>query len=220
MSEALVSLSLADFTRLQDISNRIPGWSQQLHYAFFKYALEQIRPTRILVLGVYHGRDIAFLVDLIKQYHPERQIEIVGVDRFTADPCADWAQGEKEIRTWEQETSGLPPPSFEKATANTADPRVKIIRSDDFTFLDTTQEKFDLVYVDTSHDFNTVIRQLRQIPRICLGDALICGDDYSDRDTWGVKSAVSKAFHDHSVFEGWIWFSKLSNLKQSAPATP
>ncbi len=209
----LVTLTPEDIGRARAIADRIVGWSGDLHYAFFKHILEHVPPlTRILMLGVYHGRDIAYIVDILKNYHPGRVIEVVGVDRFSADPCADWAQS-KELRTWEQETRGFPPPSFEKATANTADPRVRIIKSDDFNFLDTTEERFDAIYYDTAHDFNTVVRQLRQTPRVCLGDALLCGDDYSDQYTWGVKSAVEKRFTEHTVFGGWIWASSLSMLR-------
>lgn len=205
-----VTLTMAEVERCHAICGRIRGWSDAKQYGFFKMLL-QLPVKRVLVLGVYHGRDIAFILDLLAVHYPGRDIKIVGVDRFTADPCADWAATNK-VRTWEEEAKA-PPPSFETAVENTKDPRVEIIRSDDFTFMDSTDKKFDAVYFDTSHDFNTLVRQLRQAPRICAEGAILCGDDFSNQYTWGVKAAVEQKFQLHLVFAEWIWVSGLELLK-------
>lgn len=205
-----VTLGAEDLMRVDIINGKIKGWSDGKHYAFFRALLEQ--PVHsILILGVYHGRDIAFLLDILERFYPGRDIRIVGVDRFTADPCADWAITNK-IRTWEEEANS-PPPDYALAQANTRDPRVTIIKSDDFTFLDTTEKKFDVIYFDTAHDFNTLIRQLRQASRVCKGDAILCGDDFSDQYTWGVKAAVMQSLNGHISFADWIWVSSKSLLK-------
>lgn len=208
-----VELTAEDAARVEAINAKVHGWSGNAHYLFFKAVLNAKPPAlRVLILGVYHGRDIAYLIDLLKTYHAGRAIEIVGVDRFTADPCADWTPS-KEVRTWETEVHA-PPPNLEVAQANTADPRVRLIKSDDFQFLETTGETFDVLYLDTAHDFNTVIRQLRQVRRIAKPGALICGDDYSDRHTWGVKSAVQKGFgENHRTIADWIWHARIEDLK-------
>lgn len=206
-----VTLTAEDAARCEIITNRIGGWSDGRQYAFFR-ALLELPIKSLLVLGVYHGRDIAFILDILGQYHPSREIRIVGVDRFSPDPCADWPQV-KEVRTWEKEI-GVPPPNLEIATKNTSDPRVRLVQTDDFAFLESTEKKFDAVYLDTAHDFNTVVRQLRQVPRVCEGDAIICGDDFADHYTWGVKSAVGQKFTTYTVFAEWIWVSSLSLLKK------
>ncbi len=211
MTGTFTELTAADTARVNAICERVRGWSGPTHYLFFKALFDQQQIQRMLMLGVYHGRDIAFILDVLRTYHPQSNARIVGVDRFTADPCSDWAQT-KTPKTWEQEVFA-PPPSFENAVANTADPRVEIIKADDFTFLENSPDKFDAVYLDTAHDYGTVRRQLRQVPRVCNPGALLCGDDYSDRGTWGVKSAVSQGFVHHQVVGDWIWFAPLSNLK-------
>lgn len=206
-----VTLTEEDAKRCTEIMERVPGWSDGKQYAFFKILLEQ-GVTRILVAGVYRGRDIAFLVDLINRYHAGKDIKIVGVDRFTADPCGDWPKT-NAVTTWEQAVL-RPPPSYEESVKNTASPHVEIVKSDDFAFLDTTDKRFDAVYLDTSHDFNTLIRQFRQVPGVCMEDAIVCGDDYADSATWGVKSAVNQATDTHTLFADWIWVTGKSNIKK------
>ena len=211
-AETTVELTKEDVARTYAINAAIPGWSGPAHYLFFKAVLAQKNIRSILVLGIYHGRDIAYILDLLARFHPGREIEITGVDRFSSDPCADWTPA-KEVRTWESEVHG-PPPNYEAAVANTRDPRVRLIKSDDFDFLENTMEKFDAVYLDTAHDFDTVTRQLRQVPRVCRPGALLCGDDFSDRHTWGVASAVGRAFDGrHRLSSGWIWYARVEELQ-------
>lgn len=211
MMNVTATLTPEDEARVAAINAVVPGWSSPAHYLFFKAMLE-LPLKRMLILGVYHGRDIAFLVDILKRYHEGREIQITGVDRFTADPCADWTHVNK-VLTWEEEVHA-PPPSFTAAVENTADPRVEIVKSDDFAFLDTTDQRFDFVYQDTAHDFATVTRQHRQLPRVCTPDAIICGDDFSDRHTWGVESAVKHSFGDKfALFANWIWYTNRKELK-------
>ena len=47
--------------RMESIRQTIPGYSELLHYAFFKHLLACFRVKRLLILGVYHGRDVAYL---------------------------------------------------------------------------------------------------------------------------------------------------------------
>lgn len=208
-----VTCTPADSSAVAAINARVPGWSGNAHHLFFKAVLAAVPPVRrLLMLGVYHGRDLSYVLDILARYHPEREIEIVGVDRFTPDPCADWTPA-KGPRTWESEVHA-PPPSLAAAKANTADRRVTLIATDDFAFLAATQLKFDAVYLDTAHDYDTVARQLRQVRHVANPGAIICGDDYSDRHTWGVKTAVTEAFGEkHRVIAGWIWHARIEDLK-------
>ena len=85
-----------------------------------------------------------------------------------------------------------------------------IIKSDDtryLNFLIKKKEKFDLIYIDTSHDFKTVFRQIKQSKKIISKNGIISGDDYSDHGTWGVKKAVASSFKCHYVFEDRIWYT-------------
>tara|TARA_R110000868_G_scaffold57123_1_gene176654 strand:- start:134 stop:775 length:642 start_codon:yes stop_codon:yes gene_type:complete len=211
---ANVVITQEDLDAINGINARVIGWSNPNHYAFFKAMLGYQPIRKMLVLGVYRGRDICYLLDILNRYHPGRMIEIVGVDRFSDEACADWTPA-KERRTWQEEVDA-PPPNLDVATENTRDARVRLIKTDDFAFLDATAERFDFVYLDTAHDYNTVSRQLRQVGRVCDRDAIVCGDDYSDHLTWGVKSAVREAFgaDGHQVFAEWIWYGNLSHIKK------
>jgi hypothetical protein len=224
-----VVLSVAEQERVTGINAMIPGYSDTKHYTFFRelVALPEVR--EILILGVYHGRDIAYMRDNIVRCQRTDRIHITGVDKFSDTPCADWPDASRN-RTWTEAGFG-PPPSLAKAKHNLGfeyleTPRssggdyaygVTLIESDDEKFLAETDQQFDVVYIDTSHDAGTITRQLRQVPRVCRGDALICGDDYSDQSnaggSWGVKTAVGQAFTSHVVFAEWIWVSSLSLLK-------
>lgn len=204
----------ADEKSIAQISARIPGYSAAVHYAFFKSLLAATDIKEVLILGVYHGRDIAFLIDALTRYHPGRRIKIVGVDKFDDQPCADWPE-EKRKESWEAAGMG-PAPTIESAMDNlqdrSGDVTLDLVKSDDSQFIGTTGQQFDFIYLDTSHDYATVWRQLRTISKMCWSDTLICGDDYSDNGTWGVKRAVTQAFQNHSVFGNWIWMADNSLL--------
>lgn len=200
-----VSFTAADSARRQAISDQVPGYSRDLHYAFFQHLLRATAVQRILVLGVYFGRDIAFMCDAATQIG--RTLSIVGVDKFSDDFCDDWPE-ERKALNWQVAGFGHAP-TLERAAANlsaiTLQHRVQLVRTRDEVFLAECGEIFDLIYIDTSHDYTTVHRQLLQAKRLVHADGLIAGDDYSDEGTWGVRKAVSELAPDHRVFSNWIW---------------
>lgn len=191
------------------IMNRIPGYSGIVHYCFFQWLLRHESITDFLVLGVYHGRDIAFIQDILKHEHPNRVVPITGVDRFACGPCADWPK-DKLTMTWEEAGMGKAP-SYEAAIKNC--PGATIIKAHDEDFLKATEDKWSCVYLDTSHDEETVARQLKQMPKVCRKGAIIAGDDYSDAGTWGVVTAVKNGTTQHEVFCDYLWHTRVENLK-------
>jgi hypothetical protein len=207
----------SDEQRVADISRVIPGWSDMKQYAFFKALLTDNPQIRdVLILGVYQGRDIAFLLDVAARYFPHREIDIVGVDKFSAEPCDDWPE-EKRGMTWEQAGFG-PAPDFDRAVKNIAPFRATnraafLVREDDAKFLAETKLLFDFAYLDTAHDAATVKRQCEQVARVTRDNAIIAGDDYSNQGTWGVAHAVSEMFNTHVIFAWWIWYSNRKELK-------
>jgi hypothetical protein len=213
-----VVITLQDAARIAAINCAIPGWSDNKQYAFFKWVLAE-KPDAVdfLILGVYHGRDIAYLLDVAARYHPSREIRVVGVDKFNAEPCADWPE-EKMTLSWERAGFGFPP-SLDRASENlarySAAARTKtiLIKREDHAFLAETKMLFDVVYVDTSHDYKSVKRVMGLLPNVCREETLIAGDDFTDENNWGVKSAVGDSFASHGVFANWIWFSNRSELK-------
>lgn len=206
--------------RVEAINSKIPGWSGVAQYSFFKDVLANMAsdksgsPISVLILGVYLGRDVSYLCDVGNSLGIGHRMNITGVDKFDHNPCADWPE-EKRGKTWE-EAFGCPPPCLVKAFDNISSfigsVSVNLIKSDDGLFLAATKQRYDFIYVDTSHDYTTVKRQFLQIARVCNGDAFIAGDDYSDDYGWGVRKAVGDGFKWHHVVSNWIWFSHRSAL--------
>jgi hypothetical protein len=219
-----VTITPQDAERVAAINVAIPGWSDAKQYAFFKGVLQELPwIVDILIVGVYQGRDIAYILDLAKRYHPNRALYITGVDKFSDTPCDDWPDSKRHL-AWGDAGFGAAPArslaianlkaSFEYGDNITA----TIIEHDDAEWLDEVERKFDLAYFDTSHDYATVRRQLRQSPNVTREQSLICGDDYSDVSnheggSWGVKRAVTEGTKQHHVFANWIWYCNKSDLK-------
>jgi hypothetical protein len=217
-----VQLTQDDLARVEAIQSTVPGYSGPHHYAFFKGVLEQFTHIKsILVLGVYHGRDMHFIADIATRLNPGREIVLSGVDKFSDTPCADWPE-EKRNLSWGEAGYGKPPaPKDRVAIRLLADfglhaesLRIFVSEMDDGEYLLKTHRQFDFIYLDTAHDEATVSRQLQQVKRVCVGpDTIIAGDDYSNEGTWGVRTAVAKGFTSHEVFAEWIWISNAARLK-------
>lgn len=212
-----VGLDEPTIMRMAGIMRRVKGYSDGKQYAFFRTLLSLPDVRDVLILGVYHGRDIAFMRDCLVQAG-RTDVRIVGVDKFSDTPCADWPEGSAGKR-WEDAGFGEPP-TIEGAMNNigVGTSGVLLVKCTDEWFLRDTTMQFDAVYLDTSHDHATVARQISQVRRVCRPDAIICGDDYSDESNmpggeWGVKRAVQQAFTRHTVFANWIWISSLNLLK-------
>jgi hypothetical protein len=217
--ETKPEISPEDMRRMESIRQTIPGYSELLHYAFFKHLLACATIKRLLVLGVYHGRDIAYLMDLARALG--RPLQVVGVDKFSDDFCEDWPK-ERQSLNWHQAGFGASP-SFEAAQAHMArlgfSDGVTLVKERDERFLTSCSERFDAIYIDTSHDYGTVARQIRQTVGLLTEDGLLCGDDYSDQGTWGVKRAISEFAPGHVVFSNWVWIAARDQIRAPLQAS-
>ena len=195
------------------IRRTVPGYSEGTHYAFFKHLLGCASIGKLLILGVYHGRDIAYLLDNARALG--RPLHVMGVDKFSDDFCADWPK-ERQSLNWQQAGFGAPP-SFEAAKAHLARlgfaDSATVIRERDEAFLAACTDRFDAIYIDTSHDYDTVGRQITQAVGLLTDDGVICGDDYSDQGTWGVRRAVTEFAPGHVIFANWIWLAARDQIK-------
>lgn len=205
-----------DLKRCNEICLSVPGYSGSAHYCFFQGLLADPALKSLLILGVYHGRDICFLLDILKRHHPGRFFRIVGVDKFTDTPCADWPADRRTLG-WEKAGYGKPP-SLESTLRNTSPledaARVEIHQMEDEDFLLGAEEgQFDVIYYDTSHDKKSLVRQLKQSRSRMHAGTVLCGDDFRDEGTWGVVSAVRESFNCYSVYYDYIWMSKAEYLK-------
>lgn len=205
-----------------------PGWSDARHWEFFKNILdpEGFSVTyhggglihgpikHVCLCGVYQGRDIAYM-----KYH-RPSLEITGVDLFSDKAMADWPV-EKRGMTWQEAGFGEPPSRarVKKNLDAVMDPMscngLALLERDAAPFLrevkSPLREAFDLIYIDTSHDYETTRDTIAAA--VSTGCGLIAGDDYADGQQWGVKRAVQEAFTEHQVFGDWIWLAEARHYK-------
>ena len=210
---------------LEHIAAVCPGWSEVAHWQVFLDLIKEYRIHDVLVCGVYQGRDIAVLSSIF-QAAGLKDYRIVGVDLFSDEPGDDWAPEDRE-KTWE-EVVNMPAPSLKGAQENLGllgmHDNVTLVQSRDIDFLNTTQGKFDFIYLDTAHDYKTVYNSIQASRHLLKGPALIGGDDYEfedlegnpediSPDMWGVKKAVEDSFSVHQNHNR-VWVSKLAWYKE------
>ena len=206
LDEYRMEMSVSSLQRLLQIISCVPGYGKLKQFAFFNCMISKYKPKKVLLIGVYKGRDSSFILDASRNYGVD--ISFTGVDKFSDDFCADWPQ-EDQSKTWEDAGFG-PAPSIEEARKNLSNvgfPNVHLIKSHDEEFLAQDDQKYDLIYIDTSHDYETVRRQLHQVRRLSHENTIISGDDYSDHGTWGVKRAVIDGTKEHGLFLNWVWYT-------------
>lgn len=211
--------SLRQFSRFDKIDqkerskiNRIcPGYSTSIHWRFFKFIIEKYHPSKIAIAGVYHGRDVAYMATLGKK-QGITDFHVTGVDLFSDQPLPDWTP-EQRAKSWEENGFG-PSPTLEQAMQNLSVLRlnnlVTLVKSDAIEFFNQASEQFDLIYIDTSHDYFTTRETIRAAKKCIRPTGLFAGDDYLDFATWGVKSAVTEEFPKHKTFcSDFIWHTTL-----------
>lgn len=166
----------------------IPGWSsigdQGELIRVLLNKLSSKKNLKIAEIGVYKGRGTAIWnVELINQ---NVVYEYHAIDNF---------EGSDEHKAWNMT------PSYEEAT-NYLRPvldKIQLIQSDSILASKTYTDKyFDIVYIDASHDYSSVIQDIQAwLPKVKKG-GIICGDDYIDG--WpGVVQAVNEAFKDRQI---------------------
>ena len=197
--------------RIDDVCR---GWSGKSHWKFFHEVFTELPIHDVCIAGVYLGRDIAYIRDALERARRD-DVKIVGVDLFDDVPGADWEESQRDL-TWEEAGFGEPP-SLEAARANLAklgfDRGVELHQSSAVDFLRARPESFDLVYIDISHDYESTRDAIQAAMTAVRPTGFLCGDDYSDEGTWGVKRGVLEAFEKPRVFDDWIWLAEASTYK-------
>jgi hypothetical protein len=194
-----------------EIAMNVPGYSDKSREIAFRYLLTKYKPKpkRVLIIGVYFGRDIVMMSHIMKTGL------IVGVDKFSDDFCDDWPEDLRD-KNWEDAGFG-PAPDLASAKRNVQryahkEVKIHLIRQRDEDYLSSCRDKFNMIYLDTSHDEMTVSRQIRQaIPLVDEG-GILAGDDFGDIGIWGVKSAVEKCLVKFEVLSGMVWYSVAPKL--------
>ena len=82
-AETVPALSAEQARRADAICTAVPGFTDKRHYAFFKHLLASGPIEKLLILGVYAGRDVAFALDAARALG--RALHVVGVDKFSGE---------------------------------------------------------------------------------------------------------------------------------------
>lgn len=183
---------------------RIPGWSTAAHALFFSAVAEALRPQfKALVCGVYHGMDLSLLEWAARD--ARTTLDLTGVDLFSDGACADWDEGQRARGTWEANGFG-PPPSTEAAQRNA--PTARLVKANSIEFMQSSPQLFDFIYLDTSHDYETVAREIPAAKRILAPGGVLAGDDYYNPGSgWGVDRAVCELCPHHVALWNRIWLA-------------
>jgi len=136
------------------------GFGEDAFHAMWTMLLKEFKPKSALEIGVYRGQVLSLWALLAKKFN--FKIDIHGISPFTpaGDGVSDYL---KNIDYYNDvlshhKTFGINRPSLFKGFSN--DPEaLNYIR----------QKKWDLIYIDGSHDYDVV-----------LGDYQICRDQLSD----------------------------------------
>jgi hypothetical protein len=203
------------FGKRSDTQSRIDsvckGYSSYLHWRAFKTIFSALRGHNILILWVYQGRDIAYMVSILRSLGISKYT-ITGVDKFDDSPGNDWPE-EKHGMSWQEAGFGLPP-SIELAKANLSQlglfENVSLIKGRADEILRDTKGTYDFIYIDVSHDYETTLSCIDLSMRKLALKGYLGGDDFSDNGTWGVASAVRESFSPFKLYYDYIWFAQAS----------
>ncbi len=200
----MVGVGQKDVERLRELKEGVPGWSELAHFIFFRELLRAKPNASVLVCGVYNGLDLRYMAGIAQDLG--HTVRLVGVDLFENAETADWPDEDKgKGLTWEQSSFHAPGPSLENSRKNC--PSAELHKGDAVAFMRNCQEKFDIIYLDDSHDYLTVSAEIPAALSILKPGGLIAGDDYVWRNN-EVKQAVCELLPHHAVMFQRIWLAE------------
>jgi len=205
---------MINLQRLEEIDSVCIGYSGQHHWQFFSQILANPEIKNVCIIGVYYGRDIAYMKAILQELG-RTDCTIVGVDKFEDCFCEDWPE-EKRNLTWQEAGFGQSP-DLQKTRSNLLklglSGNVFLVSDFDVNFLQNTVQIFDLIYIDTSHDYQSVKNLINLALTKVKSNGFLAGDDFSDEGTWGVAKAVRESFPKFELFSNWIWLARVSDLR-------
>tara|TARA_B100001250_G_scaffold274234_1_gene236841 strand:- start:432 stop:1064 length:633 start_codon:yes stop_codon:yes gene_type:complete len=207
------------FLRRKLINYICKGWSTKNQWQLFhKIIKENLNIKNLAMLGVYRGRDLAYLCCALK-HNNIKNFKVYALDVFDDVPCDDWPE-EFKNKSW-QEGFSIPPPSLEKSKLiiNLLGFRKNVIFiKGDIKELEKIDTKLDFVYIDIAHDYKSTIRAIDISVKMGSENLVLLGDDYADQETkstpWGVIKAVEESFSKTKIHLNWFWESKKKYYKR------
>lgn len=202
---AHLSVGQSDFERVRALKEGVLGWSKLPHFIVFRELMRAKPNADILVCGVYHGLDLRYMQGIADDLG--QTVRLTGVDRFEDSECDDWPEDKKGKGFGWQVAAGCPPPDMDSARRNA--PTANLVKDDSLHFLRETEQQFDIVWLDSAHNYEQVVREIQAGLRVLKPGGLLGGDDYVwGVETGGVDRAVQAMLPQHTVWFKTLWVAQ------------
>jgi len=193
IKDLLIELHLF-FWSIFKVTKKLPeGWFYDSEILEYRRLLNQLPAgATICELGVYRGRSICSVSDIIKR----KKLKVISVDTFQGTGKDDGLYEEtKEIDLKKvfEESLGRFKISSEiyKMTSHEASRLIEAV---------------DLLFIDADHTYEAVKQDIDDwLPKVKM---IISGHDYGNRECPGVASAVNEKFGENNVIlakRGLVW---------------
>jgi predicted O-methyltransferase YrrM len=170
----------------------IGGWMSPRELIWLAAAAQTC--YRILEFGSFHGRSTRALAD----NSPPNCI-IHCVDPWNGDYLTDDELKVADMNTYVK-------PYFEINLKDHIESG-KVVPHRGYSYSFKSDEKFDLVFLDGDHRYQTVIKDINKAWELTRSHGIICGHDYGHTLWPGVKKAVDERFLKINLMET-IWFKE------------
>ena len=156
-------------------SNNIPSWL----YIFNKFFLINNK-IDVLEIGSYEGRSSSFLLKTLEKMH------LTCVDTFEPFHELQEKNNKKFKKVYE---------NFQKNIINFSS-RVNVVKNTSDYFFESNKKKFDLIYVDGSHEFEYVKRDANNAFKVLNKNGIIIFDDFLWHHKQPLKLSITYAILD------------------------
>jgi len=168
---------------------------------FFLQHVKERKPKNFLEIGVFHGVTSRNVCDLLKLIHGIN-FKFTGIDIFTTEtdlvkdefiPKTKFSNPLKTI--YYKYLVRLDPysPESVKKLLKKYQKNISIIKGNSNKILaEMTLEKFDYVFLDGGHKYETVLKDLKFLTKIIENNGVILCDDYDLTYAPGVKKAIDE----------------------------
>ena len=168
---------------------------------FFLNEILKRKPKNFLEIGVFHGVTSRNVCDLLAQIHG-KDFSFTGIDIFSTDkeiikeeviPQTKFSNPLKTI--YYKYIVKLDPyskKSVEKLLSKYKD-NINIIKGNSNRVLkEISLDKFDYVFLDGGHKYETVLTDLKNLRNIIINSGVVLCDDYDLTYAPGVKKAIDE----------------------------
>ena len=168
---------------------------------FFLNEILKRKPKNFLEIGVFHGVTSRNVCDLLEKIHG-KDLSFTGIDLFSTDneivkeeiiPQTKFSNPLKTI--YYKYIVKLDPyskESVEKLLSRHKE-NVNIIKGNSNKVLkEISLDKFDYVFLDGGHKYETVLSDLKNLNNIIINNGIVLCDDYDLTYAPGVKKAIDE----------------------------